>query len=71
METRLPASSSVQTALDRIADFCKMLTWTGLLLAVALYIVIVFGPLGLFSPSVAPWFMLVWMAFRIRANLAA
>ena len=41
METRLSASSPVQTAPDRIADFCKMLTWTGLLLAVALYIVIV------------------------------
>jgi hypothetical protein len=35
-----------------------MLTWTGLLLAAALYITGIFGPLGLFSPSAAPWLML-------------
>jgi len=63
METRLPASWPVQTAPDRIADFCKMLTWTGLLLAGALYIVSIFGPLGLFSPSGAP----IW-SFAASSN---
>jgi uncharacterized iron-regulated membrane protein len=58
VETRSPASSPVQTALDRRADFYRMLTWTGLLLAAALYITGIFGPLGLFSPSAAPWLML-------------
>jgi len=58
METRLSARSPVQTALDRSADFCKMPTWTGLLLTAALYIVGIFDPLGLSSTSVAPWLML-------------
>jgi hypothetical protein len=35
-----------------------MLTWTGLLLVGTLYIVAVFGPLGLFAPSAASWLML-------------
>ena len=52
--TRLPANSPVQAALDRRADFYKMLSWTGLLLAAVLYIVGIFGPLGLFAPSVSP-----------------
>ena len=54
METRLPIRSPAQAALDRGADFCKTLTWTGLLLAGALYIVGIFGPLELFLPFVAP-----------------
>jgi hypothetical protein len=50
----LPANSPVQAALDRSVHFCKMLSWTGLLLAAALYMVGIFGPLGLFSPFVSP-----------------
>src|SRR6516225_6472563 len=56
VKTRLPANSPAQTALDRSADFYKMLTWTGLLLAAAVYIVGIFGPL--FSPSVSPIYLL-------------
>jgi hypothetical protein len=58
VQTRLPASSSVQTALDRSVQLYKMLTWTGLLLAATLYIIGAFGPLGPFSPSAGPWLML-------------
>jgi hypothetical protein len=63
VETKLPIRSPAQAALDRGADFCKTLTWTGLLLAGALYIVSIFGPLGLFSPSGAP----IW-SFAASSN---
>ena len=58
MEIRLPASSPVKTALDRSADLYKMLTWVSLLLAAAIYMVGVFGPLERFSLSVSPIYLL-------------
>jgi hypothetical protein len=51
VQTGLPASSS---ALDRRASFCKLLTWTGILLPGTLYVI---GIFGLFSPSAASWLM--------------
>jgi len=58
VDTRLPASSPVETALDRGAGFYRKISWAGLLLAGSLYIVGIFGPLELFAPSVGPWLML-------------
>ena len=57
MDTGLPASSPVETAFDRRAGFYKKIAWAGLLLAGSLYIVGIFGPLDLFSPSVRPSLM--------------
>jgi hypothetical protein len=54
VRTGLPASSSVHTALDRRPSFCKLLTWTGILLPGTLYVI---GIFGLFSPSAASWLM--------------
>ena len=58
MGIRLPASSPVKTALDRSADLYKMLTWVSLLLAAAIYMVGIFGPLEPFSLSVSPIYLL-------------
>jgi hypothetical protein len=54
VDTRLPSNSPVETAFDRRASFYKKIAWAGLLLAGSLYIVGIFGPLELFSPSVRP-----------------
>lgn len=51
MKTRLSASSAAQSAMDRGVGFWKILAWTGLLLAGALYMV---DPIELLSYSAAP-----------------
>ena len=53
----MPASSPVETALDRRAGFYRKIAWAGLLLAGSLYIVGIFDPLELFSPTVRPSLM--------------
>ena len=64
MQTGLPANSS---ALDRRASFCKLLTWTVILLPGTRYII---GIFGLFSPSAASWLMFDSIALALRSIFA-